>query len=46
MDHLHVDYLLEEGMKDVEDPDIKALMKSNASTRHKKEARVSPQRSI
>lgn len=46
MDHLHVDYLLEEGMKEVEDPDIKALMKSNASTRHKKEAGIAAKKHL
>lgn len=40
MDHLHVEYLLEEGMKEVEDPDIKALMKNNASIRTQKEAAI------
>lgn len=46
MDHLHVNYLLEEGMKEVEDPDIKALVKSNASNAHKKEAGIAAKKSL
>lgn len=46
MDHLHVNYLLEEGLKEVEDPDIKALVTSNASTAQKKEAGIAAKKSL
>lgn len=40
MHHLHVDYIVEEGMKEVEDPDIKELIKSNASNQRQKQTAI------
>lgn len=40
MQHLHVDYIVETGEKEIEDPDIKDLITSNASKRRMKEAAI------
>lgn len=46
MHHLHVNYLLKEGMKEVEDPDTKALMRNNKSTCSEKEAAINAKKHL